>query len=234
MVNESHQEDCMSTLVRNESAGLLRQGAADQIAEILQDRVLYGQVHPGDSFREVELSAEFNVARNTVREALRLLTREGLATHQVHRGVTVREFTVQEVQDIYGVRKLMQAEAGKRAGTLTPEEIETLAAEVELGRAALDRGDARDWLTHNMKFHQETVALLGNPRLDSIFVGLLREIRLVLTGFEREPSDTWDYGNKRLLKLLVESDEASYRAAVIAYLDDSCNDAVRQMRSSRR
>jgi DNA-binding GntR family transcriptional regulator len=224
----------MSTLLRAESKGLQRQGAADQIAAILQDRVLYGEAQPGDSFKEVELAAEFNVARNTVREALRLLTREGLATHQVHRGVTVREFTVQEVRDIYGARKLLQAEAGKRAGTLTPEEISTLAAEVELGRAALSRGDARDWLTHNMKFHQETVALLGNPRLDTIFVGLLREIRLVLTGFEREPSDVWDRGNQRLLELLIQSDESAYRAAVSEYLDDSCNDAVRQMRESTR
>lgn len=222
----------MPTLLRTESVGLQRQGAADQIAAILQDRVLYGEAQPGDAFKEVELAAEFKVARNTVREALRLLTREGLAIHQVHRGVTVREFTVQEVQDIYGVRKLMQAEAGKRAGTLTLEEINGLAAEVELGRAALSRGDTRDWLTHNMSFHQGTVALLGNPRLDSIFVGLLREIRLVLTGFEREPSDTWDRGNQDLLELLIRSDEASYRAAVIAYLDDSCSDAVRQMRNS--
>lgn len=224
----------MSTLLRPASAGLQRQGAADQIAAILQDRVLYGEAQPGDSFREAELSAEFNVARNTIREALRLLTREGLATHQVHRGVTVREFTVQEVRDIYGARKLLQAEAGKRAGTLTPEEISRLAAEVELGRAALSRGDARDWLTHNMKFHQETVALLGNPRLDTIFVSLLREIRLVLAGFEREPSDVWDRGNQHLLELLIESDEPSYREAVTKYLDDSCSDAVRQMRNSKR
>lgn len=81
-------------------------------------------------------AAEFNVARNTVRETLRLLTREGLATHQVHRGVTVREFAVQEVRDIYGARKLIQAEAGKRAGTLTPDEISALAAEVEKGRGS--------------------------------------------------------------------------------------------------
>lgn len=224
----------MSTLVQAESVGLQRRGAADQIAAILQDRVLYGEAQPGDAFKEVELAAEFNVARNTVREALRLLTREGLATHQVHRGVTVREFTVQEVQDIYGARKLMQAEAGRRAGTLTPEEIKTLEAELELGSDALAKGDPRDWLTHNMKFHQETVALLGNRRIDIIFAGLLREIRLALTGFEREPSEIWDRGNRRLLDLLIESDESSYRAAVSQYLDDSCNDAVRLMRKSVR
>lgn len=219
----------MSTLLRTESTGLQRQGVPDQIAEILQDRVLYGEARPGDSFKEAELAAEFNVARNTVREALRLLTREGLAVHQVHRGVTVREFTVQEVRDIYEARKLIQAEAGKRAGTLSPEEISALTAQLDLGRAALNGGDAREWLTHNMQFHQETVALLGNPRLDTILVGVLREIRLVLAGFEREPSDIFARGNQHLLELLIESDESSYRAAVSKYLDDSCSDAVRQM-----
>jgi DNA-binding GntR family transcriptional regulator len=221
-----------SLIVQPAPTQFRRQGAADQIAGILTERILGGVLRPGDSMREAELAAEFSVARNTVREALRLLTREGLAVHEVHRGVTVREFTVEEIRHIYDVRIILQSESGRRAGHLSAAEHQRLSFEVNEGIRHRAAGDARQWMTHNMRFHQETVALLNNPRLNEIFAGLVCEIRLVLSGLERDPSPRWDEGNTQLLDILNKGTEADYRTAVTEYLTESCADVTQRMDSN--
>ena len=82
---------------RLQGSSLPRRGTADLLAAEIRTRILAGDLLPGDPLREAELAAAFNVARNTVREALRLLTQDGLADHEVHRGVSVRRHTPREV-----------------------------------------------------------------------------------------------------------------------------------------
>jgi DNA-binding GntR family transcriptional regulator len=178
---------------------------------------------------EVELAREFAVSRNTVGEGLRLLTRDGLARHLVHRGVSVRQFSTDEVSQIFDLRALIQREVARRAGTLTSEEVKALTEEINQGVERRDAGDARGWMNRNMDFHRGLVALLGNPRLDEMFTGLTREIRLILGALEREPDKQWDDGNAVLLDLLDSGDPEGYRASVSDYLARSCSDVVRLM-----
>lgn len=203
-----------------------RVGAAHQVAEILQDRILAGAFRPGQPLREVELAAEFGVARNTLREALRLLTQEGLTTHEVHRGVTIREHSIEEVQDLYRIRLLLQSEAGTRAGTLSKGEINRLKHEIAAAKSALESGDSRRRMTHNLNFHQVTVNLVGSQRLEQIFRSMMRELRLVLVWLEEEPTQTWDAGNVALLAVLRSGSPEGYRAALQEYLTASCADVV--------
>ena len=210
---------------------LQRQGAADQISAILHERILAGGLKPGDPLRETELATEFHVARNTIREALRLLTRDGLASHGVHRGVTVRRFSTQEVTDIYDTRIIIQVASARRAGKITTAQRTRLDSFVQRGIQARLAGDGAQWLTQNMLFHQETVALLDNPLLDGIFATLVCATRLALSEVEREPSSRWDIdGNAELLKILEEGTAARYRAAITDYLTQSRANVAQRMK----
>jgi GntR family transcriptional regulator len=63
-----------------------------QIADAVRSLITSGELSPGDKLpSERELARRFNTARNTAREAIRLLTEEGLVTAQHGRGVFVRE-----------------------------------------------------------------------------------------------------------------------------------------------
>src|SRR5215217_7657481 len=84
---------------------LRRRGSAELIAARVRDRIVAGDLVSGDALREAELAEVFGVARNTVREALRLLTQAGLASYEMHRGVTVRRHTPDEVAAIFEVRE---------------------------------------------------------------------------------------------------------------------------------
>jgi DNA-binding GntR family transcriptional regulator len=204
---------------------LNRRGAAELIAQELRQRIVGGDLGPGEPLREAELAHAFGVARNTVREALRLLTQERIAVHEVHRGVAVRQLSAAEVRDIYAVRALLEKGAAARAGTLTPDEIARLQGIAASAEAAVRQGDVKAVQTLNAEFHRQLVGLLGNPRLDQLFEQLLGEIRLILTSFIGR-GDQWPQRNARLVQLLIDGDRGGFEEELERYLQDSCDDAV--------
>src|SRR5438876_1205630 len=70
-----------------ERSQIHRVSVADQVASILRQRILKGELRPGMPLQEVPLAASLGVSRNTMREATRILSLEGLLTRSIHRGV---------------------------------------------------------------------------------------------------------------------------------------------------
>lgn len=207
-------------------AALQRRASADLIAAAVRERILAGDLVPGDPLREAELAEAFGVARNTVREGLRLLTQGGLATYEMHRGVTVRRHTAAEVAAVFEVRAIIEQAAARRAGTLEAGEAARLRRALEDSESADAVGDVKGVMTANVEFHRELVRLLGNPKLDDIFNQLLAELRLILTPLDRDVGGAWLGRNRELFDLLVDGDAATFRSRLQRYLDDSRRDVV--------
>jgi DNA-binding GntR family transcriptional regulator len=72
-----------------ERSQIHRVSVADQVASVLRQRILKGELRPGMPLQEVPLAASLGVSRNTMREATRILSLEGLLKRSVHRGVAV-------------------------------------------------------------------------------------------------------------------------------------------------
>jgi DNA-binding GntR family transcriptional regulator len=213
-------------------AALQRRASADLIAAGVRDRILAGDLVPGDALRETELAEAFGVARNTVREGLRLLTQGGLATYEMHRGVTVRRHTAAEVAAVFEVRAIIEEAAARRAGTLEAGEAARLRRAMEDSESADAVGDVKGVLTANLEFHRELVRLLGNPKLDDIFNQLLAELRLILTPLDRDVGGAWLGRNRELFDLLVDGDAATFRSRLQRYLEDSRRDVVARIRGA--
>jgi DNA-binding GntR family transcriptional regulator len=215
-----------------EPSGVLafrRVGAADQIAELLRARILGGELRPGDPLTEAELAREFDVSRNTVREGLRLLTRDGLAVHEVHRGVAVRQFNGDEVRDLYAIRSLIEREVARCAGQVSADDAEALRDEIRKIAGCRASGDSRGWTEHSMRFHLGLVALMDNPRLNKIFTEVLRENQMVLSALDRLPDRRLDEHDVALLRHLEKGDSNGYRKAVSDYIEESCAEVLRLM-----
>ena len=206
-----------------------RRGAADRIAEDLRDQILGGALPPGTPLRETELATRYDVARNTVRESLRLLCSEGLAIHEVHRGVAVREFSAGEIAELFEVRALLESAVASRVGTLTPAERAALAAQLDRSEECAFEGDYRGVLEHNLQFHRELVLLVGNSRLTDLFDGLLAEVRLILASLEADVAGPWLARNRELLGLLGGGDAPAFVAAIVDYLHRSRDDLVSRL-----
>lgn len=157
-----------------------RQSTPNQITELLEARILAGELRPGDRLRETQLAEAFGVSRNTLREALRVLEREGLIRHIPHRGAEVTKLSEEDVADIYRARETLEV-AGTHAAAASPEALSAIEAEVDALEAAGRAGDARTLLDHDFGFHRLLVAQLDSDRLDEVFGALQRELRLALS-----------------------------------------------------
>jgi DNA-binding GntR family transcriptional regulator len=110
--------------------GLERLSAADELAAALRARILEVEIPGGERLREQELSRDYDVARHTVRAALRSLAAEGLVTIEPHRGARVAALGPDEVRGLYELRTALETEAAR------------LALDRHHGRLPADVGDA--------------------------------------------------------------------------------------------
>lgn len=103
----------------------------EQIAADLARRILTGQLGPGERIAEQNLADEFKVSRGPVREAIRLLEREGLATVLPRRGAVVTELSAHEVGELFEIRTALFAlVVEKIVRQPKPELLSTLRAGV--------------------------------------------------------------------------------------------------------
>jgi DNA-binding GntR family transcriptional regulator len=173
-----------------EGLTIKRISTADQLASLLRDKILRGEMQPGTPLQEVTLAASIGVSRNTIREAIRVLVHEGLVRHNVHRGVAVTALSEEDVIDIYRVRRLLEVPAVEKVATAEGKRylpaIEEAVARME------HAATAKDWpgtFQADMHFHSGIVASLGGERIMQFFRTILAELRLGLILIDRTTED---------------------------------------------
>lgn len=82
----------------------IKRTIADQVAELLRQRILGGQLKGGQPIRQEHLAAELGVSRIPLREALKQLAAEGFVTLTSHKGAVVAELSVAEVEELFDLR----------------------------------------------------------------------------------------------------------------------------------
>lgn len=154
---------------------------AERIADLLRGFLTEGRIAPGTRLSEESLAKALSVSRNTLREAFRLLSHEGLLVHELNRGVFVRRFTRDDVNEIYDLRQTLEVKALHSGGGPSGEDVAALRACVDEGRRAADRADWRAVGTQNLEFHRLVSSFAGSQRIDKVMRGLLAEARLAST-----------------------------------------------------
>ncbi|WP_369142525.1 GntR family transcriptional regulator [Streptomyces sp. R44] len=142
------------------------QTAQQFVLEELRRAITSGELRPGGPIRQEALAARFEVSRVPLREALKALEAEGLVVHHVHRGYFVAELSLDDLEEIYRIRELLETEAVRMAVRWMPDgtvaTLERIQREVE--RAAGD-GDVAAMAAANRLFHFTLIDASGMPRL---------------------------------------------------------------------
>lgn len=196
---------------------------AERVAELLREAVIDGDHPPGRRLSEERLCEELGVSRNTLREAFRLLVRERLVVHQMHRGVFVTLPTAEDVRDLFKTRRSLELTAVRTAADPAPEAVAAVGRAVDEGEAARDAGDWWGVGTANMHFHQALAGLSGSTRIDEFMSRVLAETRLVFHVMDapREFHAPYLDWNRRIHTLLVEGDHTAAAAELETYLATS-------------
>lgn len=133
----------------------------ETLAEIavsqIRDAVISGVLRPGDKLVEGQLAEQMGTSRGPVREAIRLLEKEGLVSIEPHRGAFVTKLSVKKVREIYTLRAVLEGLAVRLAlenKNYEPEDIVRLQALInEMG----DLAKGNDFIKIaqlDMKFHE--------------------------------------------------------------------------------
>jgi DNA-binding GntR family transcriptional regulator len=157
---------------------LRRLTTAQQLADLLSERVLAGAFQPGDRLRESAIASELGVARNTVREAVRILELSGLVRYEVNRGAVVISPTAESLDAVYTARERLETAAASR--TPSPGHLKTIEAAFEALVDAAESRDAQRIVEVDLAFHASIVALLESSRLEQFYADLSQELRFYL------------------------------------------------------
>ncbi|TCO50752.1 GntR family transcriptional regulator [Actinocrispum wychmicini] len=150
-----------------------RRGMADEAAERIRDAIFGGVVPPGSQLREIELAAELDISRGSVREGLAVLEAEGLVRSEWHRGTKVIDVTVHDVEEVYAVRAALEGLATSTAiGRVSLDELDEIVA------VMLDLTDDDRLLALDMRFHDTIYQATGNARLISAWRALRSQVYL--------------------------------------------------------
>ncbi|MCZ9340095.1 GntR family transcriptional regulator, partial [Streptomyces sp. TRM76130] len=195
---------------------------AERVSDILRSRIAEGFFPPGTRLSEDSIGGALGISRNTLREAFRLLTHERLLVHELNRGVFVRVLTVDDVEDIYRTRALVECAVVRGLGE-PPYRLQKLAAAVEDGRRAAREGDWKRAGTANIHFHRELVALAGSERTDEVMRSVFAELRLAFHVVDdpRGLHEPYIARNRDILQALEAGDRESAERLLAAYLSTS-------------
>ncbi|MBA3381263.1 MAG: GntR family transcriptional regulator [Actinobacteria bacterium] len=148
----------------------------EQIKEILLERILRGELEPGERLVETRLARELGTSQAPVREALRDLQLLRLVESEPFRGARVRAVDDSQLLPVFPVRAALEELAAREAARKVDGEVGPLDRELEAMRDAAARGDWRTQISHDIAFHRVTVELAGNEPLLQSWLGLGVEV----------------------------------------------------------
>ncbi|MGW1211952.1 GntR family transcriptional regulator [Streptomyces sp. NPDC002499] len=211
----------------DDRALLGRTSTAERVSDVLRSRIAEGYFPPGTRLSEDSIGGALGVSRNTLRESFRLLTHERLLVHELNRGVFVRVLSVEDVEDIYRTRALVECAVVRGLGE-PPYALDALTAAVDEGRTAAREGDWKTVGTANIHFHRELVALAGSERTDELMRSVFAELRLAfhLVDDPRRLHEPYLARNQQIHEALQGGDKSEAEKLLSVYLSDSLERVV--------
>jgi DNA-binding GntR family transcriptional regulator len=179
----------------------------DALHEQLRSDILDGRLAPGSDLSQVQLGQQHGVSRTKLREAMRMLVREGLIELRP-RGARVADVSAPDLDELYAQRLLIEALAIRQtAPELGPDEIaelEGLLAQM----AHFERvGDYARWDRPHRAFHELLVSHAGN-RTRSTLAQLADHARRYRKLFHSEPTAraAADAEHRAILDAVIDHD----------------------------
>jgi DNA-binding GntR family transcriptional regulator len=148
----------------------------------LRERILSNDIEPGTRLKVRELGHQHQSSDIPVREALRMLERDGLVETAPYVGARVTTLTVKEVEETYFIRSHLESIAtGLAADRITDDEMAELDTLMDKMDAAVEAQDGPAFSDLNREFHRTIIASCGNDMLRELTMDIWQRH----SGFQR-------------------------------------------------
>ncbi len=178
---------------------------ADLTYQGIRHRIISGDYAPGTHLKEEHVAEDIGASRTPVREALRRLNSEHLVQFVPNRGAYVASWSLEDVEEIYTLRALLEGQAAFRAATrIEPEEIDKLIDYINRIDELLAYEGVRDTseiLEANHQFHNTVLEASDSARLCKMLSWLV-EIPVMVQTFEIYSDNDIARANRMHLELV--------------------------------
>lgn len=190
-----------------------------RIAAALRLEICEGSLKPGTKLSEETIAAEFEVSRNTLREAFTVLAGEDLVFKVPNRGVFVIDPGPRDVREIYQTRRFIEPSA-ILWGQLTPELTETFHRIADQTRRGVAQEDLTAIQDADRKFHMAAVSLAGSATMSMIMERLLTQLRLAFNGLNIRPTihETFTQQNLAIINRILAGERIEASRGLHRYL----------------
>lgn len=160
---------------------VVRLSLRDQIKSILIDRMIAGDLVPGDRIKELTIAQEFGTSQAPVREAIRCLETLGYVEHIPHVGATVRTFHKIEIEEAYQVREALEVHSVSLINGNVEKLVDELNGYLDQMHHAAFQGNIRMFTQADNLFHRSIVAFSSNETMLSIWESLKMQLQVIAT-----------------------------------------------------
>lgn len=160
---------------------VVRQSLKDQVKSILIDRMIDGDLVPGDRIKELQVAKELGTSQAPVREAIRCLETLGYVEHIPHVGAMVKTFNRKEIEEAYQVREALEVHATNQVNDKLDELANELDIHLEQMLLATQKRNIRIFTEADNQFHRAIVANCHNDTLLSIWESLKMQLQVIAT-----------------------------------------------------
>ena len=186
----------------------------------LRESILNGALPPGESLSQVQLASQLGVSRGPLREAVRMLQREGLVEAEVNRRGRVSSFSIDDLEQLYAMRIVHESLAIRiNVPRFTKRDMDALRGCLRR-MEALAGHDLRQWQLVDREFHFTLLAHAGDRLMRTIrelYDHADRYRWLYIKGVPRALSIAADE-HKNILDACIDGDAASAAAHLARHL----------------
>jgi DNA-binding GntR family transcriptional regulator len=169
------------------------------------------------------MAASLGVSRNTVREATRILSLEGLLKRSAHRGVAVAQLSLEDVAEIYQLRHILEIPAVLAAKIEDSDVLAEMRTALEGYEEAVEGMDWVRAVRFDLHFHTLLIRFHRNRRLESFYQKLLGELRMgmVLVDLRHDDPGGLVPVHRRIYQLLTHGEINECATLLAQHLRDS-------------
>jgi DNA-binding GntR family transcriptional regulator len=149
----------------------------EEVTNRLRDMIVSLRLPPGERIQELEVAQLLGVSRTPVREAIKVLTAEGLVELLPLRGAIVKAFSGKDARDMLEVIALLETYAGERACQADPARIDAILQMHQEMKRLFEARERLAYFALNQRIHEALIALADNDTLSMTHATLSKRMR---------------------------------------------------------
>ncbi|WHH57679.1 GntR family transcriptional regulator [Petroclostridium sp. X23] len=177
--------------------------------ESIKEAIIKGVLPPGSRLRETEIASQMGISRGPIREALSLLSQEGLVYSHPYRETVVAEISPAETEKIYvPIRKVIENYVAENAHRVLGEkEYNYLDLLLDKMESACKKDDLDTLTEHDIEFHSYLVKSVASPNLYALWNNIIAKIhaRLLYQGIKHIDLDSVTLEHREYLQYIKEN-----------------------------